>query len=174
MTFGTVRDIRIWDPETGSAVGQPLNGHIDQVLSLALSLDGHHIVSGSRDGTIQIGEINFGCVSGKLLKSHADYLQSVPYSPDCSIDCSVSGPIRPASTHNQISPDFHALPDSEGWVRDSEGGLLYWVPFDCRQGLRSSSLLTIPQTSCIRSVSLDFTHFVFGTSWTNVFRVVQS
>ena len=141
---------------------------------LAYSPDGHHIVSGSADETIQIWETNFGCVSGKPLKRHTDYLQSVPCSPDCSIVCSVSGPIRPSSPHNQMSPDFHTLPDSEGWVRDSEGGLLYWVPFDCRKGLHSSSLLTIPRRSHIRSVSLDFTHFVFGTSWTNVFSVVQS
>jgi hypothetical protein len=62
---------------------------------------------------------------------------------------------------------FIAQPDPDGWVRDSEGGLLYWVPPDCRTGLHSPALLTIPLTSHIRSVSLDFEDFAFGTSWTH-------
>jgi hypothetical protein len=47
-------------------------------------------------------------------------------------------------------------PDPEGWVRESTGGLLYWVPHDCRAGLHSPALLTIPLTSPVRSVSLQF------------------
>ncbi len=64
--------------------------------------------------------------------------------------------------------DFCAKPDPDGWVRDSEGGLLYWVPPDCRTGLNSSARMTIPLTSRNRSVSLDFHDFAFGTSWTQI------
>ena len=62
-----------------------------------------------------------------------------------------------------------ARPDPQGWVRDSEGGLLYWVPPECRTGLHSPALLTIPLTSRSRSVSLDTEDFAFGTSWTQIF-----
>ena len=55
---------------------------------------------------------------------------------------------------------------SDGWVRDPEGGLLYWVPPET--GLHSPALLTIPQTSPTRSVSLNFDEFVFGTSWAQI------
>jgi hypothetical protein len=65
---------------------------------------------------------------------------------------------------------FFAKPDIDGWVRGSEGSLLYWVPHDCRKGLHSPALLTIPLTSHHRSVSLDFDDFAFGTSWTQMFK----
>ena len=66
------------------------------------------------------------------------------------------------------------MPNMDGWVRDSEGGLLYWVPHDIRTGVHSPALLTIPLTSRDRSVSLDFDDFAFGTSWTQIFRSTVS
>jgi WD40 repeat protein len=44
--------IRIWDAETGAAVGHPLKGHTGQITSVAYSPDGHHIISGSDNKTI--------------------------------------------------------------------------------------------------------------------------
>ena len=44
--------LRIWDAETGVAVGQPLKGHTDWVRSVAYSPDGQHIVSGYQDATL--------------------------------------------------------------------------------------------------------------------------
>ena len=41
------RTIRIWDAETGVAVGKPLEGHTDWVNSVAYSPNGYHIISGS-------------------------------------------------------------------------------------------------------------------------------
>jgi len=69
--------------------------------------------------------------------------------------------------------DFFAKPDMDGWVRDSEGGLLYWIPHDCRVGLHSPAM-TIPITSHNRFVSLDFDDFAFGTSWTRMFKNAPS
>jgi len=74
---------------------------------------------------------------------------------------------------NLKQPHFHALPDGDGWVHDPEGRLLYWVPPDCRISLHSYALLTIPPTSRIRSVSLDFEDFAYGTSWTQIFDNTQ-
>ena len=47
----------------------------------------------------------------------------------------------------------------DGWVRDSEHGLIYWAPHDIRTGLHSPALLTIPFTSRIRFDSVDFDDF---------------
>ncbi len=136
--------IRIWDAETGAAVGAPLEGHNDWVRSVAYSANGKYIVSGSDDRTIRVWD-------------------SFPRVSD-----------EPSSYHNPTHPNFRAAPDADGWIRDLEGGLLYWVPPDCRQGLHSPALLTIPPTSRIRSVSLDFENFAFGTSWTQIFSNPQS
>ncbi len=137
------RTIRIWDAETGAALGSPLDGHADLVKSNAYSSDRQHIVSGSFDESSRVWD-------------------RFPYAPIRSSSC------------NPTHPRFCAEPDKDGWVRDEEGGLLYWVPHDCRKGLHSPAILTIPLTSQVRSVSLDFEDFVFGTEWTQIFRSVAS
>jgi len=70
--------------------------------------------------------------------------------------------------------DFCTKPGQDGWVRDSEGCLLYWVPHDCRASLHSPALLTIPLTSPHQPVFLDFDDSAFGISWTQIFTVVPS
>jgi WD40 repeat protein len=178
--------IRIWDAKTGAAVGEPLMGHTDYVWSVAYSLDGQHIISGSSDRTIRIWDAKTGAAVGKPLAGHTSWVESVAYSPDghhiisgsndCTINVWDSLPyvsIQTPSSSHPIHSERCAQPDPEGWVRDFEGGLLYWVPSDCRTGLHSPALLTIPVTSDIRSVSLvDFEEFAYGTSWTKIFNNV--
>jgi WD40 repeat protein len=41
------KTIRIWDAETGAAVGQPLEGHTRAITSVAYSPNGQHIISRS-------------------------------------------------------------------------------------------------------------------------------
>src|SRR5258706_235331 len=77
--------------------------------------------------------------------------------------------IRPSSC-NPTHPNFCAKPDKDGWVKDSEGGLLYWVPHECRISVHSPAVMTIPLTSCKGTVSLDFDDFAFGTSWSQIFK----
>ena len=173
--------IRIWDAETGAAVLNPLEGHIDMVQSVAYSPDGRHIISGSSDRTIRIWDAETGTLVGTPLLGHTSFIKSVAYSPDGQHivsgswdgtihvwDSSPYAPIR-GSSSNPIHPALCAMPDVDGWVRDSEGGLLYWVPHDIRTTVHSPALLTIPLTCRNRSVSLDFDDFVFGTSWTQIF-----
>ena len=170
--------IQIWDAETGAAVGNPLEGHIGSVQSVAYSPDGRYIISGSWDKTIRIWAAETSASVGSLLEG----VVSVAYSPD--VQHIVSGsdqntiqvpepfPHGPSSYY-PVHPHLHSQPDSQGWVRDLDGGLLYWVPLDCRSGLHSPALITIPLTSDIRSVSLDFEEFAFGTAWPQIFEVAQ-
>jgi WD40 repeat protein len=64
------KTIRIWDAETGAAVGKPLEGHTDCVWSVAYSPDGQHIISGSDDKTIRIWDAETGAAVGKPLEGH--------------------------------------------------------------------------------------------------------
>ena len=181
------KTIRIWDAETGSAVGRPLEGHNNFVQSVAYSPDGRHIISGSSDKTIRIWDAETGSAVSKPLEGHTSEVLSVAYSPDGRhiISGSDDNTIRiwhartappvtsRSSSTDHISLYLYAPPDPEGWVRDSEGRLLYWVPPDYRVGLHSPTLLTIPRTPQPRSVSLNFGHFAFGTSWAHVFSTVR-
>jgi WD40 repeat protein len=181
------KTIQIWNAETGAAMCKPLEGHTDCVSSVTYSPNGQHIVSGSDDSTIRIWDAKTGTAVGKPLKGHSGTVRSVAYSPDGqrivsgSTDATIhvwdSYP-RPSiplsSSFNPVHDDFVAQPDADGWVRDSMDGLLYWVPPDCRVGLYSPALLTIPPTSHTRSVSLDLEDFAFGTAWTQIFNSAQA
>ena len=46
--------MRLWDADTGQALGQPLTGHTDAVESVAFSPDGKRIVTGSRDRRLRL------------------------------------------------------------------------------------------------------------------------
>src|SRR5258706_296185 len=180
------KKIRIWDAESGTVIGEPLTGHTAGVNSVAYSPDGRHIISGSSDSTIRIWDAETGTAVGSPLVGHAGPVCSVAYSPDRQRIASGSSdktnrvwdpflyvPFPPSSS-DPVHPDFCAKPDMAGWVRDSQGGLLYWVPHDIRTSLHSPALLTIPLTSRIRSGSLDFDDFAFGTSWTQIFESASS
>jgi len=127
----------------GAASGKPLEGHTGPVSFVTSSPDAQRIVSRASDHTINVW----------------DTFQHVPIQYPCS--------------SHPIQPHLYALPGADGWVCDSEGRLLYWVPPDCRLGLHSHALLTIPPTSHVRSVSLDFEDFAYGTSWTEIFNSTQ-
>ena len=180
------RTIRIWDTKTAVAVGKPLEGHTDEVLSVAHSPDGRHITPRSRDRTMSTWDAVAGTVASKPLEGDGHSVQSIAYSPDGPHIVSGSSDnttraweafpypsIRPSSC-KPIQPEFFAKPDLGGWVRDSGGGLLYWVPRDCRLGIHSPALITVPLTSRNRSLSLDFDDIAFGTSWTQIFNSVPS
>ena len=174
------KTIRIWNAETGSAVGKPLGGHTGLVWSVAYSPDGRHIISGSSDETIRIWNAETGSSVGKPLEGQTDYVQSVVCSPNSRHIIS-----RPNHRALHVSDSFSSIstqstsaikaerPDPNGWVRGPGGSLLYWVPPDCRAGLHSPALLTIPLTSPVRSVSLQFDEFVFGTSWIQISNIAQ-
>ncbi|KAJ6559973.1 quinon protein alcohol dehydrogenase-like superfamily [Mycena capillaripes] len=74
--------IRIWDSETGAALGAPLTGHSGRVLSVAFSPDGRRIVSGSDDNTIRIWDSETGAALGAPLTGHSGTVLSVAFSPD--------------------------------------------------------------------------------------------
>ncbi|KAF5331505.1 hypothetical protein D9758_018599 [Tetrapyrgos nigripes] len=74
--------VRIWDAQTGTAIGEPLQGHEYWVQSVAFSPDGARIVSGSRDRTVRIWDAQTGTAIGEPLQGHEDWVQSVAFSPD--------------------------------------------------------------------------------------------
>ena len=178
--------IRIWGARTGAKVGSPLEGHTDKVSSVAYSPDGRNIISASADRSIRAWDAESGTATGKPLEGHTHTVRSIAYSSDgrhivsgSSDNTSIVWGAFPCASIppyscNPTHPDFFAKPGIDGWVRDSEGGLLYWVPHECRFSVHSPALMTIPSTSRNRTVSLDFDDIAFGTLWTQIFKGAPS
>ncbi len=175
------RTIRVWDAVTGAPVSNPPVGHNHLEQSVASSPDGRHIVPESNGSNIRIWGAEADTAAGKSLGGRTYSAQSIAYSSDGkhivsksydnttrALDTFPRASIRPSSC-SPMHPNFCTKPDKDGWVKDSEGGLLYWVPHDCRESVHSPALMTIPLTSRHRSVALDFDDFAFGTSWSQIF-----
>jgi Tol biopolymer transport system component len=73
---------RLWDADTGKAVGSPLKGHIDLVRSAAFSPDGKRIVTASLDATARLWDAQTGQPVGVRLMGHDEYVRSAAFSPD--------------------------------------------------------------------------------------------
>ncbi|AFY92470.1 WD40 repeat-containing protein [Chamaesiphon minutus PCC 6605] len=74
--------IRIWDAETGTAIGQPLSAPIGQIKSIAYSQDGQHIVSVNADKTVSSWDVS----GTSLLKTACDRLRYHPSLDDPKTD----------------------------------------------------------------------------------------
>ena len=74
--------LRLWDAETGAALGEPLRGHRGSVRSVAFSPDGSRIVSGGDDRTLRLWDAATGAPLGKPLRAHEGGVNCVAFSPD--------------------------------------------------------------------------------------------
>ncbi|KAL4080761.1 WD40-repeat-containing domain protein, partial [Scleroderma citrinum] len=89
-TLAYDRTVRIWDADRGVQIGSPLEGHTEDVTSVAFSPDGTRIVSGSFDRTVRIWDADRGVQIGNPrgvqigspLEGHTSYVTSVAFSPD--------------------------------------------------------------------------------------------
>lgn len=74
--------IRLWDAETGEALGAPLRGHTDSITSVSVSPDGNCMLSGSCDLTIRIWDVKTGEALGAPLRGHTGSIVSIAISPN--------------------------------------------------------------------------------------------
>ena len=77
--------LRLWDPATGTPVGEPLRGHENgtQVNSVAFSPDGLQLVSGGEDGTVRMWDAATEKPIGEPMR-HGDVVTSVAFSLDAA------------------------------------------------------------------------------------------
>ncbi|CUA72682.1 putative WD repeat-containing protein alr3466 [Nostoc sp, PCC 7120] [Rhizoctonia solani] len=172
------RTIRLWSSLTGTPVGNPLRGHDDMISSVAFSPGGSHLVSGSEDKTVRIWDVTSG-QSIALFQGHTDVVLSVAFSPEGtqvvsgSADTTIrlwNAPVQclKASQERLKNPeeDDRSLEwdmDKDGWVCDTQGRLLLWVPPDLRSNLlRRHNSGLISRQGCIE---LDLFKASMGDRW---------
>jgi WD40 repeat protein len=83
-TAGEDRTVRLWDADTGRAVGAPLADHRSEVTSVAFRPDGRLLASGSKDESIRLWDPLTGRLVGQPLGSrgHTNTVNAVAFSPD--------------------------------------------------------------------------------------------
>jgi WD40 repeat protein len=93
-------------------VAGPFKGHSGGVNSVAFSLDGAHIASGSLDNTIRIWDAATGKVVAGPFKGHAGWVNCVAFSPDGT--CIISGSSDSTIRVWEIPPNLNLVspPDS--------------------------------------------------------------
>ena len=74
--------VRLWDADTGDAVGEPLIGDPTWVSSVAFAPDGSLLASANSDGTVRVWDPGTGNPVGNALVGHDDLVSSVAFSPD--------------------------------------------------------------------------------------------
>ncbi|KAJ7664193.1 WD40-repeat-containing domain protein [Mycena rosella] len=131
--------VRVWDSDTGALIAGPFEGHTARVSCVHFSADSKRIVSGSKDKTVRVWEV--------CARHMDDWLELT--SPQ--INLSVENPLG----------DYPSIDD--GWVINSAGQLMFWVPPWLRDGFyfpRNSIVICSTGT-----VKPDLTRFVHGTEW---------
>ncbi|WP_413797053.1 WD40 repeat domain-containing protein [Streptomyces iranensis] len=90
-TGGGDRTVRLWDPHTRAAVGEPLTGHTGAVYAVAFSPDGALLATGADDRTVRLWDRHTRTPIGDPLASHTSTVRSVAFSPDGSLLATASG-----------------------------------------------------------------------------------
>ena len=104
--------VRLWDGETGAAVGKPLRGHGMWVLTLAFSPDGTALAAGGRDRTVRLWDLTTPGRPPLALTGYTNWVYSVGFSPDGKTLVGASG------HHSINSPGEVKLCDpGSGYVR---------------------------------------------------------
>ncbi|KAF7982115.1 hypothetical protein HWV62_29831 [Athelia sp. TMB] len=180
------QSVRVWDAETGTPIAKPFEGHTGGVNSMAFSPNGQCIASGSNDQSVRLWDSETGALIAGPFKEHTKFITSVKISLDGRRLVSAAGlTIRvydftqmcaaPKSRDTATSSPDQASPDGSdngfgnysrlehGWMLNREGGLLFWVPPEHREGLYwPHNTMVISE----RSTRLDMEKFVHGEDWT--------
>ncbi|MFD5081683.1 hypothetical protein ACFWOG_03465 [Kitasatospora sp. NPDC058406] len=72
--------VRVWDPVTGTQIGEPLTGHTDWVIAMTAfaAPDGTpRLATGGSSGTVRIWDPATGTQIGEPLTGHTDWVRSV-------------------------------------------------------------------------------------------------
>ena len=72
--------IKVWEMSTGQEI-RTLEGHTSSINSLAISLDGSFVISGSSDNTVKVWEVSTG-QEIRTLEGHISSVEGIAISPD--------------------------------------------------------------------------------------------
>ncbi|CEL62947.1 putative WD repeat-containing protein alr3466 OS=Nostoc sp, (strain PCC 7120 / UTEX 2576) GN=alr3466 PE=4 SV=1 [Rhizoctonia solani AG-1 IB] len=105
----------VWDGQNGKRILGPLRGHTSLVLGVQFSPDGSHVVSCSYDGTIRFWDVS--SIGGGVQEQ--------------GVTRAATAEEAKKNSNGSVALDQWSL-DEDGWMVDSHGRRLLWVPSDLR------------------------------------------
>ncbi|CAE6531331.1 unnamed protein product [Rhizoctonia solani] len=136
--------LQVRNTRTGQVVMGPLHGHIDAISRLMFSPNDSRIVSNSCDYTIRFWPIHNPNQSNSVNHRLAGTNKEVRNTADQQ----VSWRLRP-----------------DGWVVDSQGNNLIWIPPDLRSYLRRPGNELLISNRGTKSFEMEFTGANIGKEW---------
>ncbi|KAG8845735.1 hypothetical protein FRB96_002273 [Tulasnella sp. 330] len=134
--------LRLWDASTGEPIrfGQRWpHSHTHSVYRLAFSPDNQKLVSASTDGTLRLWDVSTGALAQEHL-NQARNISSLTFSPDgkfvlaedeeTQTKWNISGEkieLLPATSAEEDKVTVLTI-NNAGWLRDSLGKRMFWVP----------------------------------------------
>ncbi|KAJ7665615.1 WD40 repeat-like protein [Mycena rosella] len=158
--------VRVWDVDTGALVAVPFQGHTKKVMSVDFSQDGTWIASASSDHTVRVWDARTGALVAGPFEGHTAQVTSVRFAPDGArmASGSVDTTVRVWEIIPSVSDPLGDYPRiDDGWVLNSAGELMFWVPPWLREGLY------LPRNTLVicgqGTTKLDLSRFVHGAEW---------
>jgi len=141
----------VWDMETGEQVLGPLEGHTGTVSSVAISPDGRFIVSGSRDQTVRVWDLDAAIVMNS--QNTRAYVGSAVV-------------VDPRSAQLDLRAFSSKLLNEGGWLVGPRDELVLWVPQEYR-----TCFGMYPNIKIIGwpNVTADLHNSFHGTEWTKCY-----
>lgn len=115
---GRDKMVRMWNPHTGQALGEPLTArrHASEVYAVAFSPDGTVLASAGSEGTVRLWNARTGRGLRKPLTGHSGTVHALAFSPDGTVLASTGsdgtvrlmGPAhRPGPARSANRPRWH-------------------------------------------------------------------
>ncbi|KAF7973140.1 hypothetical protein HWV62_15905, partial [Athelia sp. TMB] len=156
VSGGQDNTVRLWDSSTGLPMSEPLRGHTKPVRSAHFAPGDMIVLSGSADNTIRLWDA-FTQETISIFRGHTNQVSCLAFSPDGMHFASGSedglmrvrdlwaGELQTLSKGRGSNPFTGTTLLANGWIADSRGELLLWLPPWARVGFWMTRRMLVVQ-----------------------------